>query len=69
MKRFDTVELKDGTTAMVLGVEVLLGKATGNVLVHPLDGDNPIVVNSDTLKGLRQYVKPTAYPHIDDERY
>lgn len=69
MNRFDTVELKDGTLATVMGVEKLLGRTTGHVLVSVAELENLIVVDIDDLTLVKKYSTPKIYPHIDERAY
>ena len=69
MNRFDTVELKDGTLATVIGIEKLLGETTGHVLVSVAEIENCIVVDIDDLMLVKKYTAPKIYPHIDDQAY
>ena len=71
MNRFDTVMLEDGKIATVIGVERLLGKETGNILISIHGQGQPVIVRSnlDDVSVVKKYVKPRPYPHIDDLSY
>tara|TARA_A100001011_G_scaffold400362_1_gene514374 strand:- start:7175 stop:7384 length:210 start_codon:yes stop_codon:yes gene_type:complete len=69
MNRFDTVELKDGTLATVIGIEKLLGETTGHVLVSVTGLESPVVVDIDDLTLVKKYTAPKIYPHIDEQAY
>ena len=69
MNRFDTVMLEDGRIATVIGVEKMLGKETGHVLVSIAELKAPIVVDLSELSLVKKYVAPKTYPHINEQTY
>ena len=66
MNRFDTVELLDGSQAIIIGVESLRGKDTGNILVSTGE-DQKIVVRTEEVRLVKEHTKATTYPHIDND--
>ena len=71
MNRFDTVMLEDGKTATVFGVERMLGKETGNILISVHGQGHSVIIraNSNNTNVIKKHVKPQPYPHIDDLPY
>jgi len=67
MNRFDTVKLTDGTIATIIGIERLLGEATGHALVSIIDTEGPIIVSLNDTTLIKKYATPALYPHIDDQ--
>ena len=61
--------LEDGKIGTILGVEKMLGEETGNVLVSISNLNNPIILKQDDLNIVKKYVKPKAYPYINDQEY